>query len=282
MMWLLFLVVLVALVVTDLVYILIWYVCCWPRSQILGPAVVRGPADGRRVALTFDDGPAPPFTEQILDILSTHQVQATFFLCGQNVERFPETVRRIQEEGHTIGNHTYSHPYLYFLSRARIADEIDRTQGAIRKITGLDPLLFRPPYGGRWFGLYPLLRQRGMRLVQWSDAADEPKNDAAAIVDATLQRLGSGSVICLHDGQQTCGFPLENLLRRVRGQTGLQLAQWPRQAHKVDRSNTVEALPTIIDRIRKAGFEFVSVKDFLPHDLSCGGVQQQISPLNLK
>ncbi len=218
----------------------LWYACAVPSSQVLGPALVRGPAAGGRVALTFDDGPASPFTDQILDILRDRQVPATFFVCGINVERFPQIVCRIHAEGHTLGNHTYSHPFLYFRSRAKMAGEIDRTQEAIEKITGYRPTLFRAPYGGRWFGLYPVLRERGMRLVQWSNVGYDWKKKTAAIVHATLKHLASGSVILLHDGHKV----------RPPGET--------------DRSNTVQALPAIIDGVLKAGFTFVSLQDFLP------------------
>jgi peptidoglycan/xylan/chitin deacetylase (PgdA/CDA1 family) len=133
--------------------VVLWYACSVPSSRVFGPALVRGPRERRRVALTFDDGPAPPFTGQILDVLRDYRVPATFFVCGQNAERHPELVRRIHAEGHTLGNHTYSHPFLYIQSRQRIAEEIDRTQEVIGRLTGYRPRLFRPPYGVRWFGL---------------------------------------------------------------------------------------------------------------------------------
>src|SRR2546427_7435919 len=147
---------------------LAWYGCAAPSSQWLGPSLVRGPADGKRIALTFDDGPAPPFTEQILDILRARGITATFFVCGRNVERHPDVVRRIAAEGHTLGNHTYSHPFLCFRSRRSMAGEIDRTQEAVRKITGESPTLFRPPYGVRWPGLWRVLGERRLRVGMWA------------------------------------------------------------------------------------------------------------------
>jgi peptidoglycan/xylan/chitin deacetylase (PgdA/CDA1 family) len=220
--------------------VLLWYACSVPSSQVFGPALVRGPQEGRRVALTFDDGPAPPFTGQILDILREHRVPATFFICGQNAEHYPELVRRMHDEGHTLGNHMYSHPFLYFQSRGSIAKEVDRTQEIIAKLAGYRPELFRPPYGVRWFGLYPVLRQRGMRVVQWSDTGYDWEKEAEAIVDAVLRRLRPGSIILLHDG-----FNVHTPGRRI------------------DRSRTVKALPAILEGAQKAGFSFVPVKDFL-------------------
>ena len=100
--------ILIVLAIADALGFLFWYVCSWPRSQVLGPALVRGPAGSRKVALTFGDGPLPPYTQQILDILRSSNAKATFFVCGKDAERHPEILRRICAEGHTIGNHTWS------------------------------------------------------------------------------------------------------------------------------------------------------------------------------
>lgn len=220
---------------------LFYYACAVPGSQILGKTLVRGPAAGGRIALTFDDGPAPPFTEQILDILRDHKVPATFFVCGKNVEQYPDIVRRLHRELHTIGNHTYSHPFLYFKSRARMAEEIDRTQAAIERVTGTRPQLFRPPYGARWFGLFDVLADRGLKVVQWSAPSFDwkKKNQATDVARLTLQRLGAGSILLMHDGRE------------------------PRSRDGVDASKTVEALPAIIEGARRAGLRFVSIKEFL-------------------
>jgi peptidoglycan/xylan/chitin deacetylase (PgdA/CDA1 family) len=255
MAWSIITFVLILVGVVDALAIALWYACSRPRSQVLGPALVRGPAKGKRIALTFDDGPFPPYTEQILDILQRHGVQATFFVCGRNVEQHPEIVRRIHAEGHTLGNHTWSHPYLYFLSRRKMAEEIDRTQKAISEATGQVPRLFRPPYGGRWFGLYPLLREREMELVQWSVNTFDWKLDADGVLACVRAGLHPGAVVLLHDGRQTPGGYLHRLLRsdsRVSAQRG----------PSTDQSATAEALPAVIDYARRAGYEFVSVEDF--------------------
>ncbi len=218
------------------------YVCAWsiPTLQLFGPAILRGPTDDRRIALTFDDGPAERFTDQILDILRERNVKATFFVCGEHVERNPEIVRRIHAEGHTLGNHTYSHPFPYFRSRAFFAREIDRTQEAIEKVVGCRPTFFRPPYGARWPGLCSVLGKRNLRLVNWSDTGYDWKLDAEGIVRETLKTLGPGSIILLHDG--------------LRG---------PRPK-EIDQSATVRALPAIIDGAQKARLQFVPLDEFLP------------------
>src|ERR1700693_4684903 len=106
------------LIIGLLLFAIYCYAWSIPTLQYFGPALLRGPTAGNRVALTFDDGPTSPFTVQILDILRDRGVPATFFVCGKNVERNPDILRRIQAEGHAIGNHTYEHPFPYFHSRA--------------------------------------------------------------------------------------------------------------------------------------------------------------------
>ena len=209
-----------------------------PSATLLGPALVREeslPGGPRQVALTFDDGPSVPYTGQVLDILRKNRVRATFFLCGENAARYPDLVRRIKAEGHEIGNHTYSHPYLYLMGRARIADEIDRTQDVLQRISGRRPRLFRPPFGVRWFSLWPLLRERGMTMVLWSIWGRDCRPGASDIAQATLAQLRPGGIILLHDGYET------------------------RKPAEVDRSGTVRALPAIISGARRAGYAFVPI-----------------------
>ena len=217
------------------------YVYAWsvPTLQVFGPALLRGPAHGGNVALTFDDGPSSPYTGQILDLLRERGVMATFFLCGKNVERHPEIARRIVAEGHTVGNHTYSHPFPYFRRRSFIAAEIDRAQDVIETVTGHRPRIFRPPFGARWLGMYPVLRERSLPLINWSDTGYDWR-EGVDIARETLKHLRPGSIILLHDG------------RRV----------YP--PHRVNQSRTLSALPSIIDGVRQAGLTFVPVVDFLP------------------
>jgi peptidoglycan-N-acetylglucosamine deacetylase len=217
-----------------------FYVCTAPTAQFFKPVLVRGPAEGRKIALTFDDGPAPPFTEKILDILRDRKVPATFFVCGKNVERHPEIVRRIAQDGHTLGNHTFSHPFLYFCSRQKIADEIERTQIAVERAAGVRPSVFRPPYGSRWLGLMGVLRAQGMKLVMWSATGYDWKFQTSGVVRSALEELAPGAVVLLHDGHGV----------------------YPPQ--EFDRSNTVQALPEIIDKAREAGFDFVELSQFFP------------------
>jgi peptidoglycan-N-acetylglucosamine deacetylase len=231
----------VIILIVAWVVALLYYGCAVPSSQLLGRSLVRGPAGQKRVALTFDDGPTPPCTDHILDVLRSYDVTATFFVNGKQVDRFPECLRRIQREKHAIGNHTYTHLFLYLKSRRRMAWEIDRTQDAIERVTGMRPAIFRCPYGVRWFGVFAVLRKRQMRAIQWSDTGFDwvKKNSPADIARKAVRNLRDGSVILLHDG---CGA---------------------REPGEVDHSATAAALPGIIEEVRRRGFTFVSVNDFL-------------------
>ena len=217
-----------------------WWACSEPWSTFFRPVLIRGPVDGRRVALTFDDGPTEQFTGPVLDILREHQVPATFFVCGRNVEQQPALLKRIVAEGHEVGNHTYSHLFVYFKSRKRLEEEIDRTQAIIEKVIGYRPGIFRPPYGARWFGLVPTLRERGMHLILWSATGYDWKHDVQGITGSALRELKSGAILLLHDGRET------------------------RPPTEIDRSRTVSALPAIIAGARERGYTFAPLRDFLP------------------
>ena len=217
-----------------------WWACATPSSTFFRPVLVRGPQQGKRISLTFDDGPSEQFSPHVLDILGEHRVPATFFVCGKNVEEHPDLLRRIVAEGHEVGNHSYSHPYFFFKSRRRMAEEIDRTQAIIEKVVGFRPNIFRPPFGARWFGLVPTLLERGMLLIQWSATGYDWKKDAAAITQAALRELRPGAIILLHDGRET------------------------RPAAQIDRSPTTTALPSLIAGARREGYIFAPIKDFLP------------------
>lgn len=218
----------------------LYYACTVPSSGFFRPVLHRGPTEPRRLALTFDDGPCAPFTEQILDVLKKQRVPGTFFVCGKNVERSPEIVRRIVEEGHTLGNHTYSHPFLYLRSQRAMTREIERTQQAIEAAAGVRPRFFRPPYGGRWFGLMRVLSKQGLKMVMWSATGYDWKYGADDILKSVMAEIRPGAVILLHDGRN---------------------ALPPGQ---VDRSATVKILPSLVARSREAGFEFVSLQDLFP------------------
>jgi peptidoglycan/xylan/chitin deacetylase (PgdA/CDA1 family) len=202
--------------------------------------VVRaGSSDFRVVALTFDDGPTP-YTSAILDILRDRNVPATFFVVGRQVELFPELARRIVEEGHLIGNHTYTHRNLLGLPAAAVYAEIVRAEEAIVRITGVQPRYLRPPRGLYSRAVLDLAERRGYTLVLWSRSSHDWAEVSVADVAANIVRsCRPGDILLFHDGG--------DLFRASGG----------------SRRNTVLALPQIIDALRARGYHFVTVRELL-------------------
>ncbi|MFC7440871.1 polysaccharide deacetylase family protein [Laceyella putida] len=199
------------------------------------PLFYRGPAFRKQVALTFDDGPDERFTPQVLAILKKEQVPATFFVVGKMVERYPEVVRQIVEEGHVVGNHSYSHKELTKLSLAQVDAEIDRTGALVYDAIHKKPLFIRPPYGAIDDEITLHLGKRGYKVIQWSvDTLDWRKgNSPYNIVDKVKANIEAGGIILQHSFG------------------GTQIG------------NSVEALPYIIKYLEDSGYEFVTVDRLL-------------------
>ena len=141
------------------------WAACHPRSQLFGPTLSRLRSESI-LALTFDDGPNPSATAAILDVLERHRASATFFLIGGFARACPSLVKAIAERGHSIGNHTDSHPNTLWLSTRALVTELVSCQDAIDEITGKRPLLMRPPFGFRGPHLYAAVKRSG--LNGWS------------------------------------------------------------------------------------------------------------------
>ena len=149
------------------------------------------------VAITYDDGPVPGSTERLLDILKRKGVHATFFVVGRNANANPQVLRRIRDEGHTIGNHSYSHPDLARQSDGAIAAQLDDTDAALQKQAGLDP---HPPYGSHDPRVASAAGARGMALAVWDvDTADWQHRNPATTCKRAVDGTREGSIILMHD-----------------------------------------------------------------------------------
>ena len=198
----------------------------------LDPGLVayHGPRTGRRVAITFDDGPSPTLTPRVLEVLRLHDVHATFFLLGTQVEKFPALARDIADAGHDLANHSLSHRSFRSLFPSEITRELDRTDAAIAAATGLRPRFVRPPYGRFPDSTVALVRDRGGDLVLWSvDAGDWGDAPPEQIATAVVEAATPGAIILLHDREPA----------------------------------TVRALPEILAGLRRRGLEPVSVAELL-------------------
>jgi peptidoglycan-N-acetylglucosamine deacetylase len=198
-----------------------------------GRCVSHGPRDRAQVALTFDDGPHPTFTSQVLDILARYEVPATFFCIGLSAQGMERQVAQIADRGHYLGNHTWSHPYLPDLSAAALRDQVGMTRDEIAAVTGEAPTLMRPPYGSLTPEVLEWCDGIDETIVMWDvEAEDWGMPGPKAIAGRVLEQTRPGSVVLLHDGGG-------------------------------DRSQTIQALPTIIEGCLERGLGFVTVPDLL-------------------
>jgi polysaccharide deacetylase family sporulation protein PdaB len=209
-----------------------------PENDVFGRVFYNMQTTQKIVALTFDDGPNPPYTEQLLDVLKENHVSATFFLIGQNVEKHPELVKRIAAEGHQLGNHTYHHMDLLKADRKLIADEVDRTNQVITAASGITPHLVRPPHGFRDPVVMEMMAERNLKVVEWSVMSRDWLNPGVdTIVERTISKVKNGSIILLHDGD---GIAAQD-----------------------SRAQTIEATRRIIQILSAQGYKFVTVDEIL-------------------
>ena len=178
--------------------------CCitplFPRLSFFLPIISRGKKGVKGVAITFDDGPDPEVTPQLLELLARHRVAATFFVTGVRAERYPEIIKAILAGGHTVGNHSYNHsPLLMFKGRTTLQHEIAAAQNVFRQF-GIVPLAFRPPVGITNSRLWRVLLENGMFCVNFSRrAADFGNRRIARLAQRVLAKVVPGDIILLHD-----------------------------------------------------------------------------------
>jgi peptidoglycan-N-acetylglucosamine deacetylase len=169
-------------------------------SSLIAPSVWHGDRTRSALALTFDDGPSES-TPALLELLDRHNAKATFFMCGQNVRRLKDVAREVAAAGHEIGNHTDTHPALYFKSPEHIYRELALAQETIVQITRTKPTLFRAPYGVRWPGLRAAQQRLNLTGVMWTTIGRDWKWPESRISRLLLKRAGNGAIFCLHDGR---------------------------------------------------------------------------------
>lgn len=183
--------------------------------------------DNKKIAITFDDGPHPYYTEQLLNGLKERGVKATFFVTGMHAEQYPELIRRMSEEGHLIGNHTYSHMQLSSSNSEAFKEELVRTNETIEQLTGQEVQYVRPPYG-TWDKKFE--KELNMFPVLWTvDPLDWCSDNVSGIVKKVTTKVKENSIILLHD----------------------------------EYKSTVTAALQIVDELMEEGYEFVTVDELL-------------------
>lgn len=199
-----------------------------PASQEVSAGKIAGEEEVvKKIALTFDDGPHPRYTEQLLDGLKERNVVATFFVTGENAQNYPNIIRREQEEGHLIGNHTYSHIQLTSGNRETFREELVKTNEILENITGEKVSFVRPPYGS-WDKSFE--KELNMFPVLWNiDPLDWCSHNAECIAAKVVEKAGDGDIILMHDYYDS----------------------------------SVTAALEVVDVLQKRGFQFVTVEEIL-------------------
>ncbi|MCF4968490.1 polysaccharide deacetylase family protein [Nostoc sp. CMAA1605] len=203
-----------------------------PRFQ---GAVIKSATLGKEqkvIALTFDDGPWPESTGQVLDILKENNVKGTFFVVGRNVKEYPDILKRVAAEGHVIGNHTWHHWY-HAMNPQLAAYEVTKTTELIYQITGVKPTLFRPPGGIMNNGVAAYAKNNKYAIIMWSsDSVDYSQPSVPRLINNVFSLARPGGIVLMHDGGG-------------------------------NRSKTIQALPEIIAKFRSQGYSFVTVPELL-------------------
>ena len=212
-------------------------ICAWsachPHTQVFG-RTRRRTRRHRTLALTFDDGPNPAVTPRLLDLLDRYDARATFFVIGRYVRACPALAAEIARRGHSLGNHTDTHPNLLWLSRTQVLNELARCDDAILQATGQRTAIMRPPYGYRAPQVHAAARQAGLDPpIMWSTTARDWTSQPIAKLMRRLQRVQAGDIVLMHDGSH----------RALGG----------------DRRQTVQVLEHWLPRWKAEGLDLVSL-----------------------
>ncbi len=186
------------------------------------------------IAITFDDGPDPVLTPRLLDLLKERHIHATFFLVGKNAAAFPDVVRRIVDDGHEVGNHSWSHPLFTQLSKENVESQLQRTHDAIVKACGIAPLLYRPPYGAVSISQRARIEKTfGYPAILWDVDPQDWKHPRSAqkVYDAIHSQTRAGSIILCHDIHET----------------------------------TIAAMPATLDDLTARGYRFATVTQLIAY-----------------
>ena len=211
-----------------------------PGNSFYGSVVTHASLRGQRklAALTFDDGPYPPYTQQLLQVLAEKKVRATFFIVGENAVAAPELLLAEQAAGHELALHAGWHRDFLKLDAGELAKNIAYGKSAVEKITGQKPKYIRPPHGFKDWQAAQAVKAAGLQMVNWSVIPRDWTNPGAEIIARRVcGSVSPGAIILLHDGDSP--------------------------AKKAPRQQTVEAAALIIDRLRAEGYEFVTVSELL-------------------
>jgi len=214
--------------------VLVWRFSRSRKIQFTGELVYRVKTKEKIIALTFDDGPMPVFTEKVLDKLKPFGVKATFFLTGNAIERNMSLAKEIVNQGHQVGNHTYSHKKMVFVSDDFVKDEIEKTNQLIHEAGYRGEITFRPPYGKKLFALPMYLKKHSIPTIMWNIEPEKyvNTNNPDNIAEYTVKNTKPGSIILLHPMFES-------------------------------RINTIESISSIVSGLIEKGYRFVTVSELM-------------------
>ena len=219
----------VFLLFTVLLVIISYPIDC---GAVSGNVFCKKAGEGKRIALTFDDGPHPIYTPKILDILEKYGINATFFVIGKNVENYPDAARAILESDSEVGNHTYTHKNVSRMSEKQLMYELEMTEKAVAALSDRRLCLFRPPEGSYGLPLEKASISKGYDIILWSiDTLDWAHTPANKIISDVKKKISGGDIILMHD--YTSG------------------------------GHTCEALEKLIPMLLSEGYEFVTVSELI-------------------
>lgn len=200
--------------------------------------ISSGTVHDKWIALTFDDGPYPPYTDRLLDVLIAKRVHATFFLVAEQAQQYPELVRRMTAEGHTVGLHAFRHRDFLKLTEEEKRKDLEQGKNLLRDITGKNPVYWRPPHGFRDFSVMETAAAQSLTVVNWSVIPrDWTGIDSQEIFRRVMDKADDGAIVLLHDGDSP--------------------------GYKSSRQATVDAVAPLIDSLREKGYHLVSLEEYV-------------------
>ncbi|GLX69450.1 YkoP family protein [Paenibacillus glycanilyticus] len=208
-------------------------------SRVFGFRVFKRGRVASEIALTFDDGPDPEYTPQLLDLLARYQAKATFFVVGSHAEKHPELLRRMQDEGHVIGIHNYVHKTNWFMRPKTVRNQIELTSDVIREATGIRSAFYRPPWG--IINMFDIAKRDRLQIILWSAIFGDwnAKLGAERLKQKMMQKMRPGEVLLLHDCGRTPG------------------------ADPTAPANMLIALEAYLEEATKRGFRFVGIAEMI-------------------
>ena len=207
-----------------------------PGNSFYGKVLTHADTQRKVIALTFDDGPYPPYTQQLLKVLAEKHVHATFFMVGENAAKHPELVREVQSAGHLVALHAGYHKDLLKLSPDEVRSNIAYGKSTLEGITGTQLHFMRPPHGFKDWSVISAIESAGLLPTNWSIIPRDWTNPGAQVItDRVLEKAEPGAIVLLHDGDSP--------------------------KNKAPREQTIEAVAAIIDKLRAQGYEFVTIEE---------------------